>query len=62
MNNFNKRTTKGDSLMNELKTKLLRDSTTLEYIDSSIGYSSLSQLYAGGVSIGYIALNLVQML
>lgn len=37
-----------------IRTRILRDSTTLEYIDASIGYSSLSQLYAGGVSIGYL--------
>jgi hypothetical protein len=42
-----------EATVTALRTRILRDSTTLEYIDSSIGYSSLSQLYAGGVSIGY---------
>jgi len=43
-----------EATVTSIRTRILRDSTTLEYIDSSIGYSSLSQLYAGGVSIGYL--------
>jgi hypothetical protein len=43
-----------EATVTALKTRILRDATVLEFIDSSIGYSSLAQLYAGGVSIGYL--------
>ena len=43
-----------EATITALKTRILRDATILEFIDSSIGYSSLAQLYAGGVSIGYL--------